>query len=223
MFNRLKTVALATIAASSFMYAPVYASDNERRFEVTITNLTRSVSFTPILVATHRRGPSLFTLGQAASNGLLTMAESGNTGPLANALQTTGRIADIKNSAGLLAPGQSVTVTVDGGKGVKHISIASMLLPTNDAFFSLNAVRLPGSSKVSTYYSPAYDAGSETNDELCVNIPGPHCGGNGLSPDDSGEGFVHIHAGIHGIGSLDAATYDWRNPVAKISIRRLKD
>ncbi|MEE8387001.1 MAG: spondin domain-containing protein, partial [Acidiferrobacterales bacterium] len=172
-------------------------------------------------VATHRRGPSLFEVGQVASEELLTVAESGNTAPLTDALLATGKVADIKTTAGLLSPGQTVTVVVNGGKGIKHISIAAMLLPTNDAFFSLNAVRLPGSSKTSSYYSPAYDAGSETNDELCINIPGPHCGGIGLSPDDSGEGYVHIHAGIHGIGSLDASTYDWRNPVAKIRIRRL--
>lgn len=221
--SKLKLAALLTIAAGSFMVAPVFASDDAERYEVTITNLTRGVSFTPILVATHRGGPSLFTLGQASSDELLTVAESGNTAPLASALQATGRVTDIEKTAGLLGPGKSATVIIDGGKGAKYISIASMLLPTNDAFFALNAVRLPKSSKVKNYYSPAYDAGSETNDELCINIPGPHCGGNGLSPDDSGEGFVHIHAGIHGIGSLDAATYDWRNPVAKISIRRLED
>ena len=221
--SKLKLAALLIITASSFMTAPVFASDEARRYEVTITNLTRGISFTPILVATHRSGPVLFTVGKPASDELLTVAERGNTAPLANSLNALGKVADLKTTTGLLSPGQSVTVVLEGGKKVKHISIASMLLPTNDAFFSLNAVLLPGSSRSRSYYSPAYDAGSETNDELCINIPGPHCGGNGLSPADSGEGFVHIHAGIHGIGSLDAATYDWRNPVAKISIRRLKD
>jgi hypothetical protein len=33
--------------------------------------------------------------------------------------------------------------------------------------------------------------------------------------------FVHIHAGIHGVGDLQEATHDWRNPVARIAIRRL--
>lgn len=165
----------------------------------------------------------MFEVGQAASEELLIVAESGNTAPLTDALLATGKVADIKTTAGLLSPGQSVPVVVEGGKGVKFISIASMLLPTNDAFFSPNAARLPGSAKTRGYYLPAYDAGSEACHELCINFPGPHCGGIGLSPDDSGEGFVHIHAGIHGIGSLDAATYDWRNPVAKIRIRRLEN
>lgn len=72
-----------------------------------------------------------------------------------------------------------------------------------------------------SYESPAYDAGSEPNDEQCVNIPGPVCGGAGGSPDTGGEGYVHIHAGIHGIGDLVAADRDWRNPVAKVVIKRV--
>ena len=74
--------------------------------------------------------------------------------------------------------------------------------------------------------SPAYDAGSEPNDELCAKIPGPACGGEGGSPDASGEGYVHIHihihAGIQGIGDLTSADYDWRNPTARIVIKRVK-
>jgi hypothetical protein len=36
-----------------------------------------------------------------------------------------------------------------------------------------------------------------------------------------GEGFVRISEGIHGVGDLPANLWDWRNPVAKITIRRL--
>jgi hypothetical protein len=32
---------------------------------------------------------------------------------------------------------------------------------------------------------------------------------------------VHIHAGMHGIGDLDASVRDWRNPVAQVTIRRI--
>jgi hypothetical protein len=35
------------------------------------------------------------------------------------------------------------------------------------------------------------------------------------------EGFVHVHAGIHGIKDLVPARDDWRNPVARIEVRRL--
>jgi hypothetical protein len=33
---------------------------------------------------------------------------------------------------------------------------------------------------------------------------------------------VHIHRGTHGIGDLDADRYDWRNPVARITVTRIR-
>jgi len=89
--------------------------------------------------------------------------------------------------------------------------------------FALNGAQAPFANKSITYFSPVYDAGSEPNDENCDNIPRPVCGGIGGSPDEGGEGYVHIHSGIHGTdGDLDAATYDWRNPAAKITIKRVR-
>ena len=61
-------------------------------------------------------------------------------------------------------------------------------------------------------------AGSEINDELCSSIPGPHCMGEGYSPD-GGEGKTHVHSGIHDVGDLPSDAYDWRNPVATVDIR----
>ena len=97
-----------------------------------------------------------------------------------------------------------------------------MMLPTNDGFIGLNSVLAPRRGTL-VYLSPGYDAGSEPNDELCLNIPGPTCGGEGSSPlnDPANEGYVHINRGIHGIGDLSASVYDWRNPVAKITISRV--
>ena len=88
----------------------------------------------------------------------------------------------------------------------------------------MNGVEGPLGNQTLTLYSPAYDAGSERNDELCASIPGPffaECGGAGSGgKPGGGEGYVHIHAGIHGIGDLHPAQRDWRNPVAQITIRR---
>jgi hypothetical protein len=95
-----------------------------------------------------------------------------------------------------------------------------MLVPTNDAFVAVNAVDISGGSV--NVRALAYDAGTEANDELCANIPGPPnvCGGEGFNASrKNAEGFVHVHRGIHGIGDLNAAVYDWRNPVARVSIR----
>jgi len=197
------------------------------RFEVTITNLTRGQQFTPILVASHREGVRLFTLGNPASTQLAILAEEGNTAPLAGLLSGMPAVKDVVSGSGLTDPGKSVTLTVDAPGFFNHVSVAAMLIPTNDAFFAINGVEGPLGNKELTLFSPAYDAGSERNDELCASIPGPsftECGGpgGGGMPTGGEEGFVHIHAGIHGIGNLMPARRDWRNPVAKITIRRVR-
>ncbi len=196
------------------------ASNKVIEYEVTITNITSGQTFTPIMLATHQGSLSLFKVGTAVSPELATLAESGNIQPLVAALLATNRVTYTQSNGALLAPGKSVTLRIKAGKKERYFSIAAMLIPTNDAFFSLNRVRLPFHKAVHVAY--AYDAGSEPNDELCVNIPGPVCGGIGGSPSASGEGFVHIHSGIHGIGDLRANIYDWRNPTAKIVVRRIR-
>ena len=214
---------LSLIALGLMFTTGAHANDGATgsNYEITVTNVTRGQSFTPILVATHKAGVRLFTEGSPASPELAILAEGGNTAPLVAVLGANPDVLDIATIPGLLAPGKSVTIKVKMEDGFDHVSMAAMLIPTNDGFFALNGVRGPKGQKMLSFESPAYDAGSEPNDELCANIPGPVCGGVGASPNAGGEGFVHIHAGIHGIGSLPAAERDWRNPVAEITIRRV--
>ncbi len=194
-------------------------------YEVTVTNLTRGQQFTPILVATHKAGVRLFDLGSAASPQLKTLAEEGNVAPMTALLLGNPNVRDVVNSVGLLNPGQSVTQRVDTRGNFDNVSVAAMLIPTNDGFFAVNDLEGPNGQKSVTVFSPAYDAGAERNDETCASIPGPNfieCGGPGAGgAPGGGEGYVHIHAGIHGIGDLDPAIRDWRNPVAKITIHRV--
>ena len=213
-------VAILSIAA--LVAAPTVASADNDYYEVTVTNLTRGQSFTPILVATHRAGVILFETGQPASPELAILAEGGSTAPLTANLVANPEVHDVITIPGLLGPGASVTARVKTQGNFNHLSMASMLIPTNDGFFALENVRGPRGNRRQEFESPAYDAGSEPNDELCGNIPGPVCGGEGASPNAGGEGVVHIHAGIHGIGNLVASDRDWRNPVAHISVRRVR-
>ena len=221
--KRLITLGLVSLALAIGVVATTAFTSSKKggdEFQVTITNLTRGQHFTPILVASHKKGVRLFELGDMASDELAALAEAGDVAPLMGLLNGNPKVIDVADSGGLLAPGDSVTVVVDASNGAKQVSVASMLIPTNDAFFSLNGVEAPKGNKTVIYLSPAYDAGSEPNDELCGNIPGPVCMGVGGSPGVGGEDYVHIHAGIHGIGDLAADIYDWRNPVAQITIRR---
>ncbi len=197
------------------------------RYEITITNLTRGSQMTPILAASHKEGVSLFDLGSPASGELATLAEEGNVTPLAEMLMANASVKNVVNSSGLTDPGKSVTLNVSAIGRFNHVSVAAMLIPSNDAFFAVNGMEAPRHrGETITYYSPAYDAGSEENNELCTSIPGPffaECGGaGGDGKEGNGEGYTHIHAGMHGIGDFAAANRDWRNPVAKITIRRIQ-
>jgi len=190
----------------------------ERTYAVTITNITSGQTFTPLLVATHKSSVSLFELGTPASIELATIAESGNIAPMAELLEGMhGNVYATANSEGLLGPGESVTVMISARRGFNRVSVVGMLIPTNDTFVALDSA--PLSRWERQHVVPAYDAGSEDNDELCANIPGPVCMGAALS-DANGEGFVHISGGINGIGDLEPASYDWKNPVAQISVRQ---
>jgi hypothetical protein len=211
------TIKAALLTLPLSLSAAVQAAD----YKITITNLTHAQSFTPALVVSHKRGQPVFSPGHAASTELEAAAEGGDTGPLTAMLESSENTWDIASSDGLLAPGGSVTIDLNAKGNFRYVSLVSMLIPTNDAFIGLSGIRLPKKAgKPEMLMVPAYDAGTELNDESCDHIPGPVCGGEGVS-DDGGEGFVSVHRGIHGIADLPAETYDWRSPTARITIEKM--
>jgi hypothetical protein len=222
MLNCCKSAGRLALGALLVFTASQAVAGGGPVYHVTITNLTHSITFTPVLVASHRRPLSIFDLGSAASDELRAIAEAGNVAPMAASLSGEAQVVDVQDSGGLLQPGASITVVVSAAHGARFISAASMMLPTNDGFIGLNSAEAARRGSI-TLYSPGYDAGSEVNDELCANIPGPTCGGAGPSPGDDpvDEGYVQIHRGTQGVGNLSAAIYDWRNPVARITITRV--
>jgi len=213
--KKLILILLASLMASSTVFA-----GGEKMYAVTVTNTTAGQAFTPIIAATHSSNISFFELGQAASDELEMLAEGGNTMPLEDLLNANASLtSDVVTTGGLLGPGESVTFYIEGRLRHDVLSFAAMLLPTHDTFVAVNSVPLP--VKQSMTHAVAYDAGTEINDESCANIPGPYCMGAPYSAED-GEGFVHVANGIHGIGDLAPEMFDWRNPVASVSIRRMK-
>ncbi len=216
------------VTAALALGAPAMAQ--EATYEITVTNLTRAQIFAPPIAAVHAPSVGLFTPGEPASDELAVMAEDGNSAPLAELLGSSSEVYGVATAGGPVLPGQSLTfeVTANGRGGV--ISVAGMLVTTNDAFFAATNVPAPWfqlrgigfQSALSTVNAYAWDAGSEANTELCAEIPGPPCGNGGVRNPDGAEGFVHIHPGIHGIGDLSAANYDWRNPAARVRVVRVR-
>jgi hypothetical protein len=217
MNHFVKGLAAATLLAGATL---AQAQTAGKTFAVTITNITKGVSFTPVLAATHSDDIAFFEVGTPASEELSIIAEGGNIVPLMDLLLVSDAVADVEATGDLLGPGASVTLEITANRGQPFLSMASMLLPTNDTFFALNGVRVPRRGSA-TYYASAYDAGSEVNDEDCLNIPGPTCGGEGVSADSTAEGYVYPSPGIHGEGDLPQSAYDWQGAVAKITVTAL--
>lgn len=219
-----RRVALAALAASAL---GAQANEGQWTYEVTVTNITYNQRFTPLLLATHKPEIRFFTLGQPASPGLVTLAEEGNVAPLRTLLDGSPLVKATAAGNGLLDPGKSITFQIQGNPWRDRLSVAAMLIPTNDAFVALDAVQLPYPGwSAQTHTARAYDAGSEVNDELCTSIPGPffaECGGSGGGAKvNGGEGFVHVHRGVHGVGDLKPSARDWRNPVAEVRVRLVR-
>lgn len=220
-----RVVSVAAVVVSMLVVTTMATSGDgnhrsKREYQVTITNATKGETFTPLLVVSHRGPLQMFELGEAASTELETVAETGDTGPLKDLLLATGQVIDVASAGGLLGPGESVDVDVMGHRSTR-ISVIAMLIPSNDAFVAFQNLRAPRGHRVVKSRAPAYDSGTEFNDEDCVNIPGPFCMGDGTTGSGSEEnGVVHIHAGVHGIGGIPEEDFDWHNPVAQIKIRR---
>ena len=209
-------------------------------YEVTVTNLTSGQIISPVVVATHRSGLTpLYMFGSPASSELASIAEDAVNDPLVALLSGDSDVMDVQTifgSGGPIMPGETASVTIvastppfpfpwiSSGGEFRYVTAAAMLVTTNDAFFALNGVRLPGDyffPVPGTYDSAAYDAGSEANDEECASIPGPPCGNPGIRVTEGAEGYVHVHDGVHGIGDLAPENYNWHNPVATVTIRRM--
>jgi len=220
---RLISKAIAGLRISIPLFASSAHATN-KTFQITVTNLTKGQVFSPVLMVSHNRRVALFELGEPASDGLAQLAEGGATRPIIDAVADNRNVFGTAVSDGPVPPGQSVTIELSS-KFASRISLASMLVNTNDAFVALNSVYAPRSYV--KHFARAYDAGSEENDELCVNIPGPLCAGQGNEQGgvlgEEGEGYIYTRNGVHGIGNIAPSVADWNNPVAKITIQRIRN
>ena len=213
---------LATVGAAA---NADYYGRRATTYEVTITNITKGQVFSPPVLVTHNRRIALFEVGAPALDELAIVAEDGAGQPLVDLISGLPEVAEAQSTSAPIPPGGSATYEITSERGFNVLSVVSMLVNTNDAFFAINSERLPRSRYyAATYDALGYDAGSEGNNEDCAFVPGPACpadSGNARSTEDA-EGYVHVHNGIHGIADLGPAAYDWRNPVARIQVRRVR-
>jgi len=231
-----------SVTASAVLAFTVVHSASAAQYQVTVTNLTSGLYFTPLIAAAHPSNVAMFASGQPASAPMQAIAEGGDTSAMAATLESVG--AAVTTGGGLLAPGASEVLVIESDDPNNAVlSVTGMLLPTNDGFVGLNSVPLPQTSAVYTHNVPGYDAGTEANDELVgsgapgeAGFPAPPpvvasgTGVGGTGVPGTSEGFVHIHRNVigdldsnGGISDINAAVHRWLNPVARISIQRIGD
>ena len=171
--------ALVALLSMGVIYAATDGDNKELMVEISVTNLTRGQTFSPVFVVRHDLDAApLYQLGQPPSDALANLAEDGATSAFVSELDADNNssVGEARAISGLLAPGQTATAEFSITDGKKLLSIASMLVSTNDAFIGGNALDL---SKSRTIYLNVYDAGSEANSEDCAYVPGPPCGAHG--------------------------------------------
>ena len=223
------TAAIIIATSASASYA--------QQLDITVTNLTQGMYYTPFLVAAHNADMSLYTLGEAATSELQMMAEGGNITGLSAMLTNANADMVLNPAGGLLTPAMSFTTSLDTQDGNMYLSLVSMLLPTNDAFAGVNAWKIPTEAGTYTFTISAYDAGTEANDEIRgdgapgiagMPVPAPldpllGTGGTGVTMEV--EGYIHVHRGNLGDDDAVAGKSDvgntvqrWLNPVARVSV-----
>ena len=214
------------IAAS--LFGLFSATSQAQDLTITVTNLTHGIYFTPVITAAHDGDTAIFKTTEAASAELEALAEGGDISGVSGLLSVANADIDENPAGGLLAPASSTAFSLSTNSGNDYLSVAAMMLPTNDAFIGLDSWEIPTEAGTYTVYLNAYDAGTEANDEIIANIPNPigitATGASGVTEEISNAN-VHIHPGVlgddderAGISDLDSSVHRWLNPVAKLTV-----
>lgn len=200
-------------------------------FEVTVDNLMNAQPLSPVAVVAHQPGYSIFTIGDPATTGLEEMAEGGdNTTLLTDAAGDVNVLTTVSGGA-VIGPAGSETVMFDvleSDVADLEISVASMLVNTNDAFSAIVAAPASGLAVGDSWSTAAiaYDAGTEANSEIAADIPGPAGGGEGFNAARSDAADrVAMHSGVvsqdDGLSTSDLTEqHRFDNPVMRVSITR---
>lgn len=242
-FRKLRSLSLTAIAALF-----VAACDNDddvvapppppppppamASFDVTVTNLTNAQPLSPVAVIAHRDGFRVFTIGAAATVGLEELAEGGSNAALIAEADADANVLATASGAGPIGPAGSETISIqvlESDLPNLRMSTSTMLVNTNDAITGTNGVDLSGLAAGDSIAMTtiAYDSGTEANDELAINVPGPAGGGEGFNAarDDIAD-RVTMHIGV--VGSDDGLAtsgldgqHRFDNPVARVTIERI--
>jgi hypothetical protein len=241
--RNMATLLVLLLLTASMLTAGVSYADSPKvtTYEVTISNLTSGQPFSPPVLVTHRAATGIFTVGEAASTWIQQIAENGNNAPLLAALSGDKHVYDVIEGSTPLVPASnpggtpfenSATFTITSAKGAKFLSVATMLICTNDGFTGVDTLHLPKKVGDSvTVFTAGYDAGTEINTEDFADLVPPCQALIGISSGEAGTGMsnpalaeggvIAHHPGVMGGSDLVPGIHGWTNPVAKIVVERV--
>lgn len=190
-------------------------------YQINVSNLTSSQPLSPIAVVLHQSG-NLWKVGDVPSVELERLAEDGDN----SGLLTLGIAA--ASGAAAIEPGnnETISVTIHDVTDAK-LTVATMLVNTNDAFSGLNAWELSqlavGDSWTTT--ASVFDAGTEVNSEAAGTMPGPADGGEGFNAMRNDTGYVAMHLGVVSVddglsSSILRVEHRFDNPAIRIIVKR---
>lgn len=226
------SVIITSLALSACGGSSNNTDDMMKTYKVTIKNVTANQPFSHAAVILHMPSYHAFQAGQVASVGLEYLAEGGSTDELLDeATAVAGHLAS-KSGTSEIFPGSSETIELSVAEDVTDfkVSIASMLVNTNDAFAGVSSKKISELAVGESFgmHIPVWDSGTEANDEADSTIPGPAGGGTGFDVSRVGDAnFVAIHQGV--ITQADGfatsvlnETHRFNNPAGILRVERVK-
>ena len=195
------------------------------KYEVSMTNLTAAQPMSPLAVVLHGSNYHMYTLGEGATVALEKLAEGGDNSVVLDGAMGTTNVDEALSSEGLLLPGAKTQVVIEGT--ASYLSIASMLVNTNDGFVGLESYHLSDLARGESVKLSlsTYDAGTEANSESAASVPAQQGEGFNVVRDDT-NAMVRYHAGVvssdDGLSSSAlSAIHRFDNPTATLMIKRI--
>lgn len=234
---KFKTSLLSlSIMASSALLTACGGDDNDSDqsydYKVEVTNLTYSQPLSPVAIVIHNKGYEMFSEAESASLALEELAESGATESLLYEAQAHESVILTLAGENVILPGKTAQFSLSLERDIanQQISLASMLVNTNDAFTGINhsIVNPLSVDEVQTFYGPVWDAGTEQNSETAATIPGPAGNGEGFNVErDNDIDKVVFHGGVvsHDDGlesSVLTEQHRFNQPASLIRITRVQ-
>lgn len=190
---------------------------------VHMTNLTPRQQYSDIFVMTHsdKLYPRLFEYGNAAYDDLAALAQDGDTDELVwyyDGPYGDDHVYWVSSERGPIRAGESISFGIDASGSYDQLTLATSFIFSNDGFVAINGEEIYDGA---TFWLWGIDAGVEANTQLCWTVQASanqfpvqsDCYSDRFQSNLNdntilGEGYVHVHSGIHDLaGKADAKDF----------------